>query len=152
MLFGNSWSPVSDYFLWPTVGRSVDGTTGDIDGRRGLRHGNADRRTGGRSHTARPEGALCGYGSSCSTAAAAGLVTGRGLHHPHRPKKELASRGGVVKNARVVDDGDLVAGPAGITSGLDLALHLIKRELSADVAVKVEEISNTKLVAPFWTR
>ncbi|MGH8922096.1 MAG: hypothetical protein ACRD0H_27775 [Actinomycetes bacterium] len=40
-------------------------------------------------------------------------------------------------DARVVDDGDLVTA-GGITSGLELAMWLIRRELSADRAVHLE--------------
>ena len=35
--------------------------------------------------------------------------------------------------ARVVDDGDLVTG-AGVTSGLDLALYLLEREVGPRIA------------------
>ncbi|WP_245854356.1 DJ-1/PfpI family protein [Micromonospora wenchangensis] len=83
--------------------------------------------------------------------AAAGLVTGRPCTTHTVAKKELAARGGVVKNARVVDDGDLVTA-AGITSGLDLALHLVARELNADVAVQVEEALEYQARGTVWTR
>ena len=66
--------------------------------------------------------------------AAAGLTNGRPCTTHTGAKQELANRGGVVKDARVVDDGDLVTS-AGITSGLELALHLVRREISAEVAV-----------------
>ncbi len=83
--------------------------------------------------------------------AAAGLVTGRPCTTHTVAKKELAARGGVVKSARVVDDGDLVTA-AGITSGLDLALHLVARELNADVAVQVEEALEYQARGTVWTR
>ncbi|MEU2631387.1 DJ-1/PfpI family protein, partial [Kitasatospora sp. NPDC007106] len=41
--------------------------------------------------------------------------------------------------ARVVDDGDLVSG-AGVTSGLDLALYLLEREVGPQIAHAVEEL------------
>jgi transcriptional regulator GlxA family with amidase domain len=41
--------------------------------------------------------------------------------------------------ARVVDDGDFVSG-AGVTSGLDLALYLLEREVGPRVAHAVEEL------------
>jgi transcriptional regulator GlxA family with amidase domain len=41
-----------------------------------------------------------------------------------------------VVEARVVDDGDVVTA-GGVTSGLDLAVHLVEREFGADVAERV---------------
>ena len=43
-----------------------------------------------------------------------------------------------MRTDRVVDDGDLVTS-GGVTSGLDLALHLVAREVSADIARRVAE-------------
>lgn len=82
--------------------------------------------------------------------AAAGLVTGRPCTTHTGAKAELAARGGVVKNARVVDDGDLVTA-AGITSGLELALHLVKRFVGADVAIRAEEILEYQARGTVWT-
>jgi transcriptional regulator GlxA family with amidase domain len=42
-------------------------------------------------------------------------------------------------DARVVDDGDLVSG-ATVTSGLDLGLYLMERELGPRVALAVERL------------
>jgi transcriptional regulator GlxA family with amidase domain len=42
-------------------------------------------------------------------------------------------------HARVVDDGDLVTG-AGVTSGLDLGLYLLERELGPRIAHAVEQL------------
>jgi transcriptional regulator GlxA family with amidase domain len=42
-------------------------------------------------------------------------------------------------NARVVDDGDLVT-TAGVTSGLDLGLYLLEREIGPRVARAVEDL------------
>lgn len=81
---------------------------------------------------------------------AAGLVRGRPCTTHTGAKTELANRGGVVKNARVVDDGDLVTA-AGVTSGLDLALHLVHREISGDVAIRVEEILEYQARGTVWT-
>jgi transcriptional regulator GlxA family with amidase domain len=46
---------------------------------------------------------------------------------------ELGAFGADLKTNRVVDDGTLVTA-GGITSGIDLALHVVERELGADVA------------------
>ena len=39
----------------------------------------------------------------------------------------------VIDGARVVDDGDLITA-AGVTIGIDLALHLVARELGTEAA------------------
>ena len=44
-----------------------------------------------------------------------------------------ASGANVADGARVVDDGDIVTA-AGVTSGIDLALHLVERELGSEAA------------------
>jgi transcriptional regulator GlxA family with amidase domain len=49
---------------------------------------------------------------------------------------ELCATGATVVDARVVDDGDLVT-CGGVTSGIDLALWLVERECSADLAERV---------------
>ncbi|MDR7276540.1 DJ-1/PfpI family protein [Catenuloplanes atrovinosus] len=82
--------------------------------------------------------------------AAAGLLTGRPCTTHTVARAQVTARGGVIKNARVVDDGDLVTA-GGITSGLDLALHLIGRELHADVAIKVEEALEYQARGTVWT-
>ncbi|WP_033337655.1 DJ-1/PfpI family protein [Catenuloplanes japonicus] len=81
---------------------------------------------------------------------AAGLVAGRPCTTHTGAKAELAARGGLVKNARVVDDGDLVTA-AGVTSGLDLALHLVHREAGADVAIRAEEVLEYQARGTVWT-
>lgn len=82
--------------------------------------------------------------------AAAGLTTGRPCTTHTGAKAELAARGGLVKNARVVDDGDLVTA-AGITSGLELALHLVRREVGADLATRVEQVLEYEARGTVWT-
>jgi transcriptional regulator GlxA family with amidase domain len=82
--------------------------------------------------------------------AAAGLTNGRPCTTHSGAKAELTARGGLVKNARVVDDGDLVTA-AGITSGLELALHLVRREVSADVATRTEGVLEYEARGTVWT-
>ncbi|WP_306215388.1 DJ-1/PfpI family protein [Actinoplanes sp. RD1] len=83
--------------------------------------------------------------------AAAGLTNGRPCTTHTNAKQELAGRGGIVKDARVVDDGDLVTA-AGVTSGLELALHLVRRELGADLAVRTENALEYQARGTVWTR
>lgn len=51
----------------------------------------------------------------------------------------LDATGAHAIRARVVDDGDLITG-AGVTSGLDLGLYLLERELGPRIAHAVEEL------------
>ncbi|MGW6983991.1 DJ-1/PfpI family protein [Streptomyces sp. NPDC054932] len=83
--------------------------------------------------------------------AAAGLTGNRPCTTHHMARPELAKQGGLVKNARVVDDGDLVTA-GGITSGLDLALWLVRRELGADAATGVEARLEYEARGTVWTR
>jgi transcriptional regulator GlxA family with amidase domain len=57
----------------------------------------------------------------------------------------------VLKEARVVDDGDVVTAGA-VSSGLDLALHLVRRELGADLAVRVENLIDYERRGTVWQR
>lgn len=82
--------------------------------------------------------------------AAAGLTAGRPCTTHHRARADLERQGGVLKNARVVDDGDLVTA-GGVTSGLDLALWLVRRELGADAAVGLEEMLEYEARGTVWT-
>ena len=70
---------------------------------------------------------------------AAGLLEARPSTTHAMGKNELAGLGGIVQDARVVDAGDVVTS-AGITSGLDLGLHLVRRLLGAETATRVETV------------
>jgi transcriptional regulator GlxA family with amidase domain len=69
--------------------------------------------------------------------AMAGLLEGRHATTHHMGLDMLDATGAHAVNARVVDDGDLVTG-AGVTSGLDLGLYLLERELGPRIAHAVE--------------
>lgn len=69
----------------------------------------------------------------------AGLTEGRTATTHHMGLDVLEATGTTVVDARVVDDGDLVTG-AGVTSGLDLSLHLLERELGPRIAHAVEQL------------
>ncbi|HEX6358337.1 DJ-1/PfpI family protein [Actinophytocola sp.] len=71
--------------------------------------------------------------------ALAGLIDGRAATTHHAGLDLLGATGVRVVRARVVDDGDLVTG-AGVTSGLDLALYLLERELGPRLAIAVEQL------------
>ncbi len=66
----------------------------------------------------------------------AGIVGNRRAATHHQAWDDLAATGATVVHERVVDDGDLVTS-GGVTSGIDLALHLVARLCSADLAERV---------------
>jgi transcriptional regulator GlxA family with amidase domain len=67
---------------------------------------------------------------------AAGLLDGRPAVTHRSAIDELRRSEAEVVDARVVDDGDVLTA-GGVTSGIDLALHILERELGEDVATKV---------------
>ena len=71
--------------------------------------------------------------------AMAGLLESRHATTHHMGLDLLDATGARAVRARVVDDGDLVTG-AGVTSGLDLALYLLEREIGPQVAQAVETL------------
>jgi transcriptional regulator GlxA family with amidase domain len=71
--------------------------------------------------------------------AMAGLLEGRYATTHHMGLDLLDATGVHAVSARVVDDGDLVTG-AGVTSGLDLGLYLLEREVGPQIAHAVEEL------------
>ncbi|WP_329620550.1 DJ-1/PfpI family protein [Streptomyces sp. NBC_01255] len=83
--------------------------------------------------------------------AAAGLTRGRPCTTHHKARPDLERQGGVLKRARVVDDGDLVTA-GGVTSGLELALWLVRRELGPDAANGLEAMLEYEARGTVWTR
>jgi len=71
--------------------------------------------------------------------AMAGLLEGRHAVTHHMGMDVLGATGAIPIHARVVDDGDLVTA-GGVTSGLDLGLYLLERELGPRIAHSVEEL------------
>jgi transcriptional regulator GlxA family with amidase domain len=69
----------------------------------------------------------------------AGLIEGRNAVTHHMGMDVLAAAGVNVVRARVVDDGNLVSA-GGVTSGLDLGLYLLERELGPKVAIEIEQL------------
>jgi transcriptional regulator GlxA family with amidase domain len=62
---------------------------------------------------------------------------------------DLRETDAVVREERVVDDGDVLTA-GGVTSGLDLALHLVEREAGAEVAESVATtLEYTRQHAPY---
>ena len=78
-------------------------------------------------------------GSVCTGAmllAATGITAGRRATTHHLAIEDLRASGAEVVDARFVDDGDIVTA-GGVTSGLDLALHLVERFAGAEIAEQV---------------
>lgn len=76
-------------------------------------------------------------GSVCTGAmllAEAGILTGRPAITHHSAIEDLRAAGADVQDgARFVDDGDILTA-AGVTSGIDLALHIVRTQLGDDAA------------------
>lgn len=64
---------------------------------------------------------------------AGGLLAGRPAITHHAAIAELRAGGVEIVDARVVDDGDIVTA-GGVTSGIDLALHLVERSWGTALA------------------
>jgi transcriptional regulator GlxA family with amidase domain len=80
--------------------------------------------------------AVCG---GALVLAMSGLLEGRHATTHHLGLDLLDATGTHAVAARIVDDGDVVTG-AGVTSGLDLGLYLLEREVGPRVAHAVEEL------------
>nr|WP_090275312.1 DJ-1/PfpI family protein [Mycolicibacterium komanii]CRL68127.1 ThiJ/PfpI domain-containing protein [Mycolicibacterium komanii] len=82
--------------------------------------------------------------------AMAGLLDGRHANTHHLGVDVLEATGAIPVSARVVDDGDLVSA-GGVTSGLDLALHLLDRSYGPRIAIAVEELFAYERRGTVWT-
>jgi transcriptional regulator GlxA family with amidase domain len=71
--------------------------------------------------------------------AMAGMIEGRPATTHHLGLDVLDATGTIAIDARIVDDGDLVTASS-VTSGLDLGLYLLERELGPRVALAVEKL------------
>jgi transcriptional regulator GlxA family with amidase domain len=83
--------------------------------------------------------------------AMAGLLEGRYAVTHHLGMGLLEATGTKIVHARVVDDGDLVTSGA-VTSGLDLALHLLERTYGPRIALAVEELFAYERRGTVWTK
>ncbi len=98
----------------------------------------------------RPGLTIAGLCTGVMLLSAGGLTRGRPCTTHHRAQADLVEQGGVLKKARVVDDGDLVTA-GGVTSGLDLALWLVRRELGVDAALGLESMLEYETRGTVWT-
>ncbi|WP_413804829.1 DJ-1/PfpI family protein [Streptomyces sp. OE57] len=79
----------------------------------------------------------------------AGLADGRPLV-THERGEDLAGTKAVPVEARVVDDGDLVS-CGNVTSGVDVALHLVEREIGPRIAHAVGELMRHERRGTVWS-
>ncbi|MCR3753512.1 DJ-1/PfpI family protein [Lentzea californiensis] len=80
----------------------------------------------------------------------AGLIKGRNATTNHLGLHALESMGVNAVRARIVDDGDLVTA-AGVTSGVDLGLYLVEREVGAQQALEVETLFAHERRGTVWS-
>lgn len=81
---------------------------------------------------------LAGVCTGTMLLAHAGLVGSRRAATHHAAWADLEALGATLVRDRVVDDGDLVTS-GGVTSGIDLALWLLHREFSPELAAAVAD-------------
>ena len=83
--------------------------------------------------------------------AQSGMLDGRPATTHRGNLDQLESMGATVdREARVVDDGDVLT-CGGVTSGLDLALHIVEREWGADLATKIATLMEHERRGPIRT-
>lgn len=90
--------------------------------------------------------AVCG---GAIVMAMSGLIEGRHAVTHHLGLELLEAAGAHPVAARVVDDGDLVTA-GGVTSGLDLGLHLLERCYGPRIAHAVEELFEYERRGTVW--
>ncbi|MBB6637473.1 DJ-1/PfpI family protein [Cohnella thailandensis] len=78
-----------------------------------------------------------------------GLLEGRSAVTNRLGMDFLGATGVNPVRARVVDDGNLVSG-GGVTSGLDVALYLVERELGPRIAIAVEQLFEFERRGTVW--
>ncbi len=83
--------------------------------------------------------------------AKAGLLTGRPATTHHGAIEDLRAAGAEIIDARVVDDGDILTA-GGVTSGFDLVLWIVERDLGADAAAKLAHWVEYERTGTVWRR
>jgi transcriptional regulator GlxA family with amidase domain len=84
-------------------------------------------------------GTIAGVCTGGMLLASAGLTDGTPAVTHRDALDDLRDTAAEVVDARVVDAGDIVTA-GGVTSGIDLALHLVEREFGQDVATRVATV------------
>lgn len=139
------------YVIVPGASGPIDGDPDEVDTIPVLlaRFGETDAVTLMRKAMANPDitvATVCGGSLALATA---GLLEDRNAVTHVLGLDVLDATGVNVVRARVVDDGDLVTA-GGVTSGLDLALHLLDRAYGPRVALAVEELLEYERRGTVW--
>jgi transcriptional regulator GlxA family with amidase domain len=82
--------------------------------------------------------------------AMAGLLKDRHAVTNHIGMAALEAAGAIPVNARVVEDGPRFVSGGGVTSGLDVALYLVERELGPQIANAVEKLFEYEKRGTVW--
>ncbi|WP_312691827.1 DJ-1/PfpI family protein [Caproiciproducens sp.] len=81
--------------------------------------------------------------------ALAGLLVGRHVVTHHMGMGLLSTTDAIPVKARTVDDNDLVSS-GGVTSGLDVALYMVEREIGPAIAIEVEKLFEFERRGTVW--
>jgi transcriptional regulator GlxA family with amidase domain len=140
------------YVIVPGASGPVDGDPDEIDTIPVLlaRFGETDAAPLMRKAMANPDVTVATVCGGSLALAMAGLLDGRHAVTHHLGLDVLEATGVDVVHARVVDDGDLVTA-GGVTSGLDLALHLLQRSYGPRVALEVESLFAYERRGTVWS-
>ncbi|OAS22063.1 DJ-1/PfpI family protein [Paenibacillus oryzisoli] len=79
-----------------------------------------------------------------------GLLEGRYAVTNHLGMSALGATGAIPIEARVVEDGHRLVSGGGVTSGLDVALYLVERELGPQIASAVEKLFEYERRGTVW--
>jgi len=102
-----------------------------------------------RAALANPEVTVATVCGGALALAMAGLIEGRRAVTHHLGMDMLDAAGVHAVPARIVDDGDLVSS-GGVTSGLDLGLYILERELGPRIAHAVEDLFEYERRGTVW--
>jgi transcriptional regulator GlxA family with amidase domain len=141
------------YVLVPGASGPVDGDPDEIDTIPVLlsRFGETSAVELIRTALANPDVTVATVCGGSLALAMAGLIEGRNAVTHHLGMDVLDATGVNAVAARVVDDGDLITA-GGVTSGLDLALHLLDRSYGSRVALAVEALFAYERRGTVWRR
>jgi transcriptional regulator GlxA family with amidase domain len=116
---GGSWNSRGEHGAWAEAQR------GEVPARIAAAHGRGVR--------------IASVCTGAMLVATAGILDGRPATTHHTAIEDLrATAARVIDGARVVDDGDIMTA-AGITSGIDLALHIVEQQAGAEIADQVAD-------------
>ena len=140
------------YVIVPGASGPIDGDPDEVDTIPVLlaRFGETDAVPLMRDAMANPDITVATVCGGSLALAMAGLLEGRNAVTHVQGLDVLDATGVNVVRARVVDDGDLVTA-GGVTSGLDLALHLLDRSYGPRVALAVEELFEYERRGTVWS-